>query len=175
MKRVSLLLLLSACSGPVEEALIESLGPELEGVPPSEFHRPGQPCLACHGREVGDGPVMTVGGTVFATPTDRVPVKNVLVRITDATGDTRNATTNCVGNFFIEASDWQPVFPLSVNLACPGVPAPKSMGTLIQREGSCAGCHTGQASLDSPGWVYCASSMPDPPYLVDPTCPGKVP
>ena len=29
-----------------------------------------------------------------------------------------------------------------------------------------------QPDYDSPGWVYCASTMPDPPYEVDPNCPG---
>lgn len=170
-----LLLTLAACVGPVEQSLIDSLGPEVDGVPEGEFHRPGQPCLACHGREVGDGPVMAVAGTIYATPTDPVPVEGVNVRITDARGETRTPRTNCAGNFFVEESDWQPVFPLSVSISCPQVPPPKSMGSPINRDGSCATCHAGPASLDSPGWVYCASAMPDPPYSVDPSCPGVAP
>lgn len=170
-----MLLAASGCGSPVEDKLIESLGPELEGVAESEYHRPGQPCLACHGQYGGDGPIMSVGGTVFATPHDQIPVEGVTVRVTDARGQTETATSNCVGNFFIEESTWKPVFPLTVNITCPRVPTPKSMGSLIGRDGSCAHCHSGEASLDSPGWVYCAAAMPDPPFSADPACPGRVP
>jgi hypothetical protein len=168
-------LLVFACQSPVEEARIAALGPELDDVAPGEFHRPGQPCLYCHGGYAREEPIMAVAGTVFATPHERVPVADVTVRLTDARGETRTATTNCVGNFFLEQNDWQPVFPLRASVICPRVPQPRSMASVIGREGSCAHCHQGQASLDSPGWVFCSDEMPSPPYAIDPSCPGRVP
>ena len=42
-----------ACGDPVHDARVAALGDERPGVPAGPNHRPGQPCLACHG---GDGP-----------------------------------------------------------------------------------------------------------------------
>ena len=55
-----------ATSNPVHDNEVAALGPEDPSVPPGPDHRPGQPCLVCHG---GSGPAsaqFAVGGTVYA-------------------------------------------------------------------------------------------------------------
>ena len=51
---------------PVHDEQVAALGPEPAGESPGPLHRPGQPCLVCHG---GLGPAhqsFSVAGTVFA-------------------------------------------------------------------------------------------------------------
>src|SRR5690606_33596927 len=75
----------TACGDPVLDARIEALGGEVDGVEPGEFHRPGQPCVLCHGKYGGEEPEMSVGGTIFAIPTtpdnenEVIPVEGVKV------------------------------------------------------------------------------------------------
>lgn len=163
------------CGSPPNDNLIESLGGEADGVPIGEFHRAGQPCVACHGDYEADEPIMAVGGTVFATPSNPVPVEGAVVTLTDSAGEVVQKTTNCVGNFFITAEEWQPAYPLRAEVECP-VPGSDVrrrvvMGTRIGRDGSCATCHYGPPSQTSPGWIYCAETMPEPPYTVSAECP----
>ncbi len=167
---------LAGCPSPVNDDAIDALGGECEGVPENEFHRPGQPCVLCHGEYQGDSPILSIGGTIFATPSQPIPVEGAKVTLTDANGETQERVTNCIGNFFIPADEWQPAFPLAAQIECP-IPGTEDvrtlvMGTRISRDGSCAGCHFGPPSYDSPGWVYCATVMPDPPYSVKSTCAG---
>jgi hypothetical protein len=167
---------LGACASPVNDDKIEKLGGETEGVLQSEFHRPGQPCVLCHDSYEGASPQMAVGGTVFATPSNPVPVEGVTVTLTDSSGITFTKTTNCIGNFFITADEWTPAFPLRAEIECPlpgsDVRRRFVMGTRIGRDGSCAGCHFNAPSQTSPGWVYCAETMPQPAYQVSDTCQG---
>ncbi|MEM9694183.1 MAG: carboxypeptidase-like regulatory domain-containing protein [Myxococcota bacterium] len=167
----------AACfiDSPTEDAEIEALGPELPDVAPSEFHRPGQPCTTCHDEYGPGNPVFSVGGTVFATNVDKVPVEGATVTLTDSRGEVRTAVTNCVGNFFIEDATFRPVYPMGVTVDCP-LTGPVAMQSLINREGSCAFCHANQPSPTSAGWVYCAVADPDaPPPPANPNCPGRVP
>jgi hypothetical protein len=166
---------LSACESPVDDDLIESLGPEVEGVDEGEFHRFGQPCLACHGG-YGEGPDFGVAGTVFVTPAGITPMENARVIITDAVGQQIELTTNCAGNFYAPLSQFTPVFPLRAEVVCPlgnGTERRNVMGTRIHRQGGCASCHVaGGPTQSSPGQIYCFEEMPTPPILNDPSCPG---
>lgn len=166
---------LAGCLSPVNDELIDSLGPEVEGVEEGEFHRYGQPCLACHGA-YGGQPEFSVAGTVFATPNDDIPVAGAKVILSDAEGNRFERTTNCAGNFYIEVEQFQPVFPMHVEIECPlpdGTVRRAVMGTRVNREGACAGCHDkGPASPTSPGQVYCLEAQPNPPFTVPGGCPG---
>lgn len=169
-------LLLAGCPSPTEDTIIESLGPEVSGVPVNEHHRYGQPCLACHDAYLGAEPLLAVGGTVFATPTDEVTVEGATVQLTDATGSQVTARTNCSGNFFIEVADWTPVFPLRAVVTCTlpdGRTRRNVMGTRIERDGSCASCHTNEApGQDTPGRLFCTDEVLAQPFLQSTACVG---
>lgn len=158
-------LALAGCPSPVQDERIESLGPEPDQ--PSELHRPGQPCLACHGEYVGEEPLLVVGGTVYASPVDSTPFEGATVELTDATGSSIVKTTNEAGNFLVEEGEWEPVFPLRAVVACAepdGRVRRNVMGTRINREGSCAGCHADEApSQLGPGRVFCFGEPIDQP------------
>jgi hypothetical protein len=166
------------CPSPAQDDRIDDLGGECNGVPESEFHRAGQPCVLCHDDYEGASPRLSIGGTVFATPTEAVPVAGARVTLTDSAGSSFTAETNCIGNFLVSSSDWEPAFPLHAEIECPnpdtGGTTRLVMGTRIARDGSCASCHKGPPGYDSPGYVYCAETMPSVSYatLVDPSCQG---
>lgn len=172
----------SACGNPVIDDKVALLGPEVEGVAKSEYHRPGQACLLCHGPYGGAKPEMTVAGTVFAIPAKKgkksVGVEDVVVTITDSFGDVKTKKTNCIGNFFITADEWQPGFPLAAKIEypTPGGPedstTPAYMSTRIGRDGSCAGCHEGPRSETTPGAVFCVDATTSPFPAPDDDCPG---
>jgi len=130
-----------SCADPVQSDAVSALGNETSGVPKGEFHRAGQPCVTCHGEggPASDVP-FTVAGTVFAQPKREVGVESAEVRMTDSDGTKYTAKTNCVGNFFVKPEDWQPKFPILVEVAKNNLR--RSMQSAIGREGSCAGCHT---------------------------------
>ena len=132
-----------------------------------EEHRPGQPCLVCHGQDYNPGDdVFAVAGTIYRSPSDpdRQGLEGASVSITDDDGRTFVALTNRVGNFMIEVESgidqprqesrgrllipWQPTFPLTVEIDHAG--DSQVMESKIWREGSCAGCHRGStADADS--------------------------
>lgn len=170
------------CTGcrndPAAQSIIDSLGPE-KGAPGPE-HRPGQPCLACHGSYGPASQQFAVAGTVFsldATMKAIVPAKNVRVTIVDSNkSNSRKACTNAAGNFFILADSWTDItYPLSPTAG--GL----AMQSLVGRDGSCASCHRlpdtvpdrGANSLnpvtgadhDSAGVILATQ--------VDPTCGGS--
>ena len=179
----SLVLFVAACGNRAVDDRIELLGPEAEGVPPSEFHRPGQPCILCHGEYLREHPIMTVAGTIHAFPAadNPLPVKGVTVRLTDAFGEQKEAGTNCAGNFFITEDQWKPAFPLRAEIEYPvpgSVDSTKRvvMSTRISRDGSCAGCHKGAPNQGSPGWVTCAEADLTPSFPAqESSCPGARP
>lgn len=172
---------LAGCGNPAVDVLVEQLGPEVEGVPEGEFHRPGQPCLLCHGKYGGEEPLMLVAGTVYSGPkmvmrdgeeVPPPPVDLAEILLIDAFGKSPEKTpvTNCVGNFWITQEDWPDVvFPLYAevrfNLPTDAVGAQKKravMGSWIQREGSCNACHQGNASQGSAGRIFCTDQEPNP-------------
>ncbi len=138
---LSLLFASPACSDPIQEGRIEELGNEIEGIPKGPLHRAGQPCVVCHSEHgpANDSP-FTVAGTIFAGPEVRIGVKDAEIRMTDSVGTKHIAHTNCVGNFFVKPSEWQPKFPILVAVAKRG--AIRRMNSVIGREADCATCHT---------------------------------
>lgn len=186
MLRVSLTLVLvsaslvAGCGDPYRDRLIDSLPEEDPRFAPGELHRPGQPCLACHS-SYGGAPEFAIGGTLFAaTEFDEVPamMAGYTVRIQDSEGRSRDAVSNACGNFHIRRDDWDPAFPLLVEILAgtPGGVSPlvpvSTMTSRISREGSCAGCHVGRPSPVSPGIVSIPGSSNDSPSASTPeTCP----
>jgi hypothetical protein len=152
---------LTGCGDPVLDARISALGPEQHGIRPGEFHRPGQPCTYCHS-DYGPGPPFSIAGTIFGVPaknanSEPVPVDNAVVTMTDTTGVSKVARTNCVGSFFFRSGDYDPQFPLHVVVEAnvPKIGAVrKVMATRVDRATSCAECHLKEQSETSPGWVF---------------------
>jgi hypothetical protein len=131
---------------PVPQDIIDGLGEE--SGEPSELHRAGQPCLACHSVYEGADPRMSVGGTIYYEASDGriLPAPDVLVEITDSRQVQRKACTNAAGNFWVEHEDWRDItFPLTVRAG------ERRMISLVGRDGSCASCHSlpDEASLDT--------------------------
>jgi hypothetical protein len=171
---------------PVQDGSIKSLGPDTD-LPASEYHRPGQPCLVCHG---ANGPAkgrFSIGGTLYYLPDDAkrqpVPVEGADVLIKDANGADLRVRTNCKGNFFIRycskatcpgyaAGEYTLVaevtYPFFTSVFNPKDGRGKPMNGHVGRDGSCAGCHRDPPFYDSPGHVYLYSSPGDIPG-------GKVP
>lgn len=143
--------LAGACD-PVHDDAVEALGGEAPGVDQGPLHRPGQPCLVCHGGKGPGSPTFSVAGTVYRTRSDRTPVAGAVVTITDANGAQRAYATNEAGNFYVPASEWAPPFPLRAAVSYGG--ATIEMKTRISGDGSCAGCHVDPPSRDSVGHVF---------------------
>lgn len=149
-------LLAVACGDPVHDDAVEALGDEAPGVEPGPLHRPGQPCLVCHG---GDGPgemQFSVAGTIFQYADSLEPLANAIVRLQDDRGRSTFTGTNCAGNFFVQQADFEPSFPLWTRVQFGGLGL--DMSTPIFADGSCAGCHRDPPSEDSTGHVYFAPS-----------------
>jgi hypothetical protein len=165
-RALSLLLALAfatvlACDDPVHDAEVDALGPE-NGTPGPK-HRPGQPCLTCHG---GSGPGSAhyaIAGTVYTSKLDLQPLSGCDVELTDSRGETKHAISNDAGNFYLTSDEWQPIAPIHVKLTYLQITA--EMGTHIGRDGSCADCHFDPQSAGSPGHVF----------LVADTLPGAGP
>ena len=160
-----------SCNDPVHDAQVDALGPEAAGVPAGPKHRPGKPCLACHG---GQGPAdleLTVAGTIYETAQpDSQPLVNATVTIFDGTQNAdagavpHTFTTNGAGNFYATRTEWSPVYPLhDISVKAANLDAPTLMHTTIGREGSCASCHFDPRGNDSHGHVYLVLEPADLP------------
>jgi hypothetical protein len=161
---------------PVHDDEVAALGPEAKGVPPGPDHRPGQPCLACHG---GSGPAsvqFSIGGTAYlderlpladgGAPPPSPPLDGATVSLTDSKGSTHTATTNKVGNFYITLAQWAPVAPIGGVTYDASVPDLSRaiqitqgtnlalMYSHVGRDGSCADCHFYPPGPLSPGPIY---------------------
>ncbi len=148
----ALLLAIAGCGDPVHDRAVDALGPEKPGVPPGPDHRPGQPCLTCHG---GQGPssfVMSFGGTVYTSLSEDTPAGGAMVHVLDDRMRTFDTPTNCVGNFWIPARQFQPVFPAQVAIQWGSATA--VMRTEMRLDGSCNSCHVQPESASSPGHVW---------------------
>jgi hypothetical protein len=171
-------LLAASCGNPAVDVRITALGEEKEGVEPGQHHRPGQPCVLCHSTYGGAEPIMTVAGTIYAAPAPAgaaIPVEGAVVQLIDGFGNKSPvATTNCAGNFWLTEEQWNPGFPLLVEIVCTkdgGSEVRQTMATRIARDGSCAGCHyDSEPNQGTPGRVYCSSSPTGFPEPVG--CPG---
>jgi hypothetical protein len=130
----------ASCSDPVLDDTIDEQGNETANIPKGELHRAGQRCVVCHqdGGEAGDSP-FTLAGTIFAQPNKQIGVDRAEIRLTDSDGTKHLVKTNCVGNFFVRPSEWQPKFPILVEVFKNGVR--RRMTGPIGREADCSGCH----------------------------------
>jgi hypothetical protein len=141
----------------------DQLGPEVTERGP--LHRPGQPCLWCHGGPAPRAQEFLIAGTVYLREADAEGVGGATVTMTDATGATFAATTNAAGNFYVTLGGGggrgregllvvatAPVFPLTVSVAAVG--AQSRMRSKIERDGSCAGCHREPPGAALVGKVY---------------------
>lgn len=140
-----------ACFDPVHDDAVAALGDEAQGVRRGPNHRPGQPCLVCHGGD-GPGPDFEMAGTVYETRAGTAAAAGVTVRLTDAKGSATQVSTNSVGNFYIEGSRWSPTYPVRVELAGGG--KTQKMESRIGRQTSCASCHEKQGSTTMAPVVY---------------------
>jgi hypothetical protein len=143
-----------ACvNNPVHDDEVAALGPEDPAVPPGPDHRPGQPCLVCHG-PFGPAQVQfAVGGTVYEAEGQSAPAVSAVVGIEDISGAKIEATTNDVGNFYVLLRDDNPKYPLKTSVASADGSVVQTMQTYIARNGSCASCHESVPSATSPGPV----------------------
>jgi hypothetical protein len=141
-----------SCGDPVRSSDVAALGGEAPNVSPGAFHRPGQPCLTCHG---GDGPSSkqwSVAGTVFKTLGGTTGAQDVTVELTDAAGKVFKLTSNGVGNFYVPIAQFAPKYPLKAKVytAATG----QEMITQINGSGSCATCHKGAGGPGSVPAIY---------------------
>jgi hypothetical protein len=149
---IAFVLVAAACD-PVHDNAVNALGGEAPGVPPGPMHRPGQPCLLCHGGQGSDPPAFSMAGTVFAGSGATSPQVGAVVTLQDAAGTVATATTNAAGNFYLTPSQFSPKFPVHVTSVASGS-ASVTMHSHIGGNGSCAGCHADPSGPDSPGHVY---------------------
>jgi hypothetical protein len=142
----------TSCAEPVHDLQVKELGDDPQSIPDGEFHRAGQPCLTCHGFFGPATQRFAVAGTIFSGPLKGVGADQVTVELVDSDGSQRNVPTNCVGNFFVRAEDWDPGFPIGVWLRRGD--DINRMQSQISREGSCSICHKDPPSFDTPGHVH---------------------
>jgi len=157
----------AGCSAdPVQSDAISALGKEKGSA--NEFHRAGQPCGLCH-QKGGSAPSdFSIAGTIFAAPNSLVGVEAARIDLVDANKTSPPLATpiitNCVGNFFIRRSDWDPAFPVSVRVTKGGTS--RTMNSQISRTSSCADCHKAQVPLADPfsslGPIYLFGADGDP-------------
>jgi cytochrome c553 len=155
MRACGLLLLLAvACKDPMRQRSLAELGGEAAGVPAGPLHRPGQPCLICHGE---DGPAnarFVLAGTVYQHRTGPAPLHDARIRFIDSTGVQYAVSSNCAGNFWVSAPNYRPAWPvwMKVEYGASFI----EMQSPTFREGSCAACHESPASPSSAGQLYFA-------------------
>jgi hypothetical protein len=158
-----------SCNDPVHDQEVAALGPE-QG-PPGPLHRPGQPCLTCHG---GAGPAkfqMGVGGTVYENQGGGDPAPGAVVQIEDIDGTIWTGqssafptlTANAAGNFYLPADNFAAHYPTQMTVTSQDGTVSQPMLTHVGRDGSCADCHTLTEGPTSAGPVYlnAASTNPD--------------
>ena len=155
--------------------------------PNTEFHRPGQDCLACHGPRGSAKNKFLVAGTVFwgtcldpeAGPEKckRVGVDRAEVRIVSQQGSPHCIHTNCVGNFYVREGFWgrgsklaKPAYPLLASVrkvSAEGAAYEQIMSGHINRWGSCNECHRTSPYWNSAGQIYLTAANGDIPASAD--------
>ena len=142
------------CNDPVRNTAIDELGGEAPGVPAGPLHRPGQPCLVCHG---GEGPAdgdFALAGTLYQRQSKSDPLHDARVDFIDSVGDEYSVVSNCAGNFWVGAENYRPVWPVWVKVEYQGDSV--EMTSAVFRDGSCGSCHGDPASPSQVGYVYFA-------------------
>lgn len=141
---------LSCNADPVLNDAIAALGAE-KG-PANDTHRAGQPCTLCHQPNGNADSDFSVAGTIFASPDGLVGVDGARIDLVDAEGKSppgdKVFLTNCVGNFFVKRTDWDPKFPIAVRVSKGSVS--RTMRSSIGQAGSCAHCHKAEIPLKDP-------------------------
>lgn len=102
-----------------------------------------------------------MSGTIYATADGQKPLSAARVLMTDATGTTFTAETNCAGNFFVRAETWRPTFPVYTTVKWGDQSQP--MASPIHREPSCGACHGQTASPSSAGPIFVWGDAGPPP------------
>ena len=144
-------LLAAACGDPLHAAQVAALGPEDPRVPPGPMHRPGQPCLVCHG-DGGSATPLAAAGTLFRDPAATLPIAGADVILTDAARKSIALRTNCAGNFFVYPRSFAPVMPLWASAALGEHTI--QMESPMHRDGDCAQCHADGAGPASAGHLF---------------------
>lgn len=141
------LFMLGGCFGQPGSADEAALG-DVDHRPTGDEHRPGQPCLVCHGAEYTPGDeVFAVAGTIYETLDSQTGTAGVDVILEDADGQEVRLRSNRAGNFYLEEDDAALRFPLQVAIERDG--ERMEMRSPILREGSCAHCHTKEGPNES--------------------------
>ncbi|HEY1697753.1 MAG TPA: hypothetical protein VGG39_36585 [Polyangiaceae bacterium] len=141
-----------SCADAVHDQEVAALGPDVG--PRGPTHRPGQPCLVCHG---GEGPAkeqFSVAGTVYEDQGGGDAAVGAVVLIEDVTGRTQTPSTNQAGNFYVASGDWAPNYPTSMTVTSADGTVQQFMLSHVNRDGSCASCHALTEGPASPGPVY---------------------
>lgn len=152
----------TACVDETHDQQVAALGPDTG--PRGPTHRPGQPCLVCHG---GDGPakeVFSFGGTVVQDQGGNVesdPAVGAVVLIEDIDGRTEGVTTNSAGNFYVTPGEFKPHYPAQMTVSSQDGTISQPMLSHVARDGSCADCHKPQVGEASAGPVYLNAAAPD--------------
>jgi hypothetical protein len=142
------------CGDPIHDSSVDALGPEASNVPPGPMHRPGQPCLTCHGQEGPASVRFSLGGTVYDARGGGAPAVNAYVQTEDVMGNYWTVQTNAAGNFFVEADHFQPAYPIRMTVVSSDMSVSQQMATSSSRDGSCADCHAPSPGPTSIGPVY---------------------
>jgi hypothetical protein len=152
---------LACVNNPVHDDEVDALGPEDPAVPAGPLHRPGQPCVVCHGPFGPASVQFSVGGTAYEAADGAMPAVGAAVRIEDSTGASTTPTTNVAGNFYVLLRDFNPAFPLRTSVTSADGNTVQTMQGYVARNGSCASCHTSQAGPTSAGPVNLSPSVAD--------------
>ena len=137
----------ASCFDPVHSDDVAALGPEKTGVIEGATHRPGQPCLVCHGASGPASPEFEIAGTIYETAVDpSIAANDVEILVTDATGAQISVRrSNVAGNFYLEKDRQAVFYPLTIELRSTLITdepkGSKVMVTAIGRNGGCAFCH----------------------------------
>jgi hypothetical protein len=148
-----------SCVDEVHNEEVAALGSD--STPPGPTHRPGQPCLTCHG---GSGPAklqFSIGGTVYLNQGGGMPAPGASVQIEDILGNVYTVQSNSVGNFFVTLADFAPHYPTQMQVTSADGSLTLQMLTHVGRDGSCADCHTATEGPTSPGPIYIDATTPD--------------
>lgn len=153
------LLAAPGCADATHDEAVDALGGETPGGP-GPLHRPGQPCITCHGELGPAESEFILAGTVYLIRSAEDPAPGALVQIQDSAGATFLTQTNEAGNFWVLPSQWEPVYPIQTRVKYGRTT--KQMNQPINRSESCADCHVPpKPSRTSPGRIYIATNRSD--------------
>ncbi|HTM22350.1 MAG TPA: hypothetical protein VL172_17640 [Kofleriaceae bacterium] len=113
----------------------------------SGHHNAGQDCMNCHAAG-GEGPLFTLGGTLFSSVGGTAPVAGATITVHPATGADLALITASNGNFW---STQALTFPLTVGAN--GCPSVRTMPNPVAADGAgCngAGCHDAGSRIHLP-------------------------